>query len=43
MLPHLADWSGELIGGTAEAAAAYMHADVERWDKVIKAAGVKLE
>ena len=43
MLPHLAEWSGEVIGGTPQAAAAYMRADVERWDKVIKAAGVKLE
>ena len=43
MLPHLADWSGEAIGGTPAAAAAYMRGEVERWNKVIKAAGVKLE
>jgi tripartite-type tricarboxylate transporter receptor subunit TctC len=43
MQPHLAEWSAEAIGGTPEAAAAYMREDVGRWDKVIKAAGVKLE
>jgi tripartite-type tricarboxylate transporter receptor subunit TctC len=43
MLPHLAEWSGEAIGGTPQATAAYMREEVERWNKVIKAAGVKLE
>ena len=40
---HLAEWSGEAIGGTPQATAAYMREEVERWNKVIKAAGVKLE
>ena len=43
MLPHLAEWSAEPIGGTPQETAAYMREEVERWDKVIKAAGVKLE
>ena len=43
MQPHLAEWSAEAIGGTPEATAAYMREEVGRWDKVIKAAGVKLE
>ena len=43
MLPHLAEWSAEAIGGTPQATSAYMHEEVERWNKVIKAAGVKLE
>jgi tripartite-type tricarboxylate transporter receptor subunit TctC len=43
MLPHLAEWSGEAIGGTPQTTAAYMREEVARWDKVIKAAGVKLE
>ncbi len=43
MQPHLAEWSGEAIGGSPQAAAAYMREEVERWNKVIKAAGVKLE
>ncbi len=43
MAPHLAEWSGEAIGGTPEATGAYMREEVERWNKVIKAAGVKLE
>ncbi len=43
MLGHLAEWSGEAIGGTPQATAAYMREEVERWNKVIKAAGVKLE
>jgi tripartite-type tricarboxylate transporter receptor subunit TctC len=43
MLPHLAEWSGEAIGGTPQATATYMREEVERWNKVIKAAGVKLE
>jgi tripartite-type tricarboxylate transporter receptor subunit TctC len=43
MLPHLAEWSAEAIGGTPAATAAYMREEVERWNQVIKAAGVKLE
>ncbi len=43
MLPHLSEWLGEAIGGTPQATAAYMREEVERWNKVIKAAGVKLE
>jgi tripartite-type tricarboxylate transporter receptor subunit TctC len=43
MLAHLAEWSGEAIGGSPQATAAYMREEVERWNKVIKAAGVKLE
>jgi tripartite-type tricarboxylate transporter receptor subunit TctC len=43
MLPHLAEWSAEPIGGTPQATAAYMREEVERWNKVIKAAGIKLE
>jgi tripartite-type tricarboxylate transporter receptor subunit TctC len=43
MLPHLSEWSGEAIGGSPQATATYMHEEVERWNKVIKAAGVKLE
>jgi len=43
MQPHLVEWSAEAIGGTPDATAAYMREEVTRWDKVIKAAGVKLE
>ncbi len=43
MQPHLANWSAEAIGGTPAAMAAYMRAEVERWNKVIKAAGVRIE
>jgi tripartite-type tricarboxylate transporter receptor subunit TctC len=43
MLPHLAEWSGEAVGGSPQATATYMREEVERWNKVIKAAGVKLE
>jgi tripartite-type tricarboxylate transporter receptor subunit TctC len=43
MLAHLAEWSGEVVGGDPQATAAYMREEVERWNKVIKAAGVKLE
>jgi len=39
----LANLSAETIGGTRAANAAYMREEVERWDRVIKAAGVKLE
>jgi tripartite-type tricarboxylate transporter receptor subunit TctC len=43
MAAHLAEWSAEAIGGTPQETAAYMRDEVERWNKVIKAAGVKLE
>ena len=43
MAAHLAEWSAEAIGGTPQQTAAYMREEVERWNKVIKAAGVKLE
>ena len=43
MAAHLAEWSAEAIGGTPQETAAYMREEVERWNKVIKAAGVKLE
>jgi tripartite-type tricarboxylate transporter receptor subunit TctC len=43
MLPHLAEWSAEAIGGTPQETSVYMREEVERWNKVIKAAGVKLE
>ena len=43
MAAHLAEWSAEAIGGTPQQMAAYMREEVERWNKVIKAAGVKLE
>ena len=39
----LNDLSAEPVGGTPEATAAFMRAEVERWHKVIKAANVKLE
>ncbi len=35
--------SAEIVGGTTQATAAYMREEVERWNKVIKAAGVKLD
>ena len=39
----LADLSAEPVGGTQAETAAFMRAEVERWNKVIKAANVKLE
>ena len=39
----LADLSAEPVGGTPAQTAAFMRAEVERWNKVIKAANVKLE
>jgi tripartite-type tricarboxylate transporter receptor subunit TctC len=39
----LSDLSAEPFGGTPQATAAYMHAEVDRWYKVIKRANVKLE
>ncbi len=38
-----ADLSAEPVGDTPAEAAAFMRADVERWNKVIKAANVKLQ
>jgi tripartite-type tricarboxylate transporter receptor subunit TctC len=43
ILKRLADLSAEAIGGSPQATAAYMREEIERWHKVIKAAGVKLE
>jgi tripartite-type tricarboxylate transporter receptor subunit TctC len=37
------EFSAEPVGGTPQATAAYMREEIERWHKVIKAAGVKLE
>jgi hypothetical protein len=39
----LTELSAEPIGGTVQATAAYMKEEIERWHKVIKAAGVKLD
>jgi len=39
----LVQLSAEPIGGTPQAAAAYMREEIERWHKVIKAANVRLE
>jgi len=39
----LPDFSAEPVGGTPQATATYMREEIERWHKVIKAAGVKLE
>lgn len=39
----LTNLSAETIGGTREANAAYMREEVERWNRVIRAAGIKLE
>jgi tripartite-type tricarboxylate transporter receptor subunit TctC len=35
--------SAETFGGSAETAAKYMRAEVERWSEVIKAADIKLQ
>jgi tripartite-type tricarboxylate transporter receptor subunit TctC len=35
--------SAEIFGGTPAKAAQYMHEEVGRWDKVIKAAHIKLQ
>jgi tripartite-type tricarboxylate transporter receptor subunit TctC len=43
LAPRMADLSAEVVGGTTAATAKYMREDVERWNKVIKAANVKLE
>jgi tripartite-type tricarboxylate transporter receptor subunit TctC len=42
ILDRLAQLSAEPIGGTPQATADYMRAEVERWHNVIKAANVKL-
>jgi len=39
----LADLSADPVGGTVSETAAFMRAEVERWNNVIKAANVKLE
>ena len=39
----LADLSAEPVGDTPAEAAAFMRAEVERWNKVIKAANVRLQ
>jgi tripartite-type tricarboxylate transporter receptor subunit TctC len=43
LAPRMADLSAEVVGGSTEATAKYMREDVERWNKVIKAANVKLD
>jgi tripartite-type tricarboxylate transporter receptor subunit TctC len=43
IVARLAQLSAEPIGGTPQATAAYMRAEIERWHKVIKAANVKLD
>jgi tripartite-type tricarboxylate transporter receptor subunit TctC len=43
MQSHLANWTAEVIGGTPAELAAYMREEVERWNKVIKGAGVRVE
>ena len=35
--------SAEIVGGTPQATVAYMKEEVERWNNIIKSAGVKLE
>jgi tripartite-type tricarboxylate transporter receptor subunit TctC len=37
------NFSAEPVGGTPQATAAYMREEIQRWHKVIKAAGVKLD
>jgi tripartite-type tricarboxylate transporter receptor subunit TctC len=43
ILERLPNFSAEPVGGTPQATAAYMREEIERWQKVIKAAGVKLD
>ncbi len=43
MQSHYPNWSAEPIGGTPAQTAAYMREEVERWNKVIKAAGIRIE
>ena len=39
----LPDFSAEPVGGTPQETAGYMREEIERWHKVIKAAGVRLD
>ena len=39
----IADLTGEPVGGTPQATAAYFRAEVERWKKVITSAHVTLD
>jgi tripartite-type tricarboxylate transporter receptor subunit TctC len=41
--PRMASLSAETVGGTLKETADYFHAQVDAWNKVIKAANVKLE
>jgi tripartite-type tricarboxylate transporter receptor subunit TctC len=43
LAPRFAALSATVVGGTPQQTAAYMRAEVERWNKVIKAANVKLQ
>jgi tripartite-type tricarboxylate transporter receptor subunit TctC len=43
IIQRLVQLSAEPIGGTPQATAAYMREEIERWNKVIKAANVKLD
>src|SRR5262249_9783742 len=43
LVSRLGEFSAEPVGGSPEETAKYMHAEVERWQNVIKIAGVKLE
>jgi len=43
LAPRFATLSAETVGGTPKETADYMRAEVERWNKVIKAANVKLQ
>jgi tripartite-type tricarboxylate transporter receptor subunit TctC len=43
MLARFVEFSAEAVGGSPQDTAKYMREEVERWNNVIKAAGVKLE
>jgi tripartite-type tricarboxylate transporter receptor subunit TctC len=43
MRDHLKKLSAEVLGGSVEASAKYMHEEVGRWSDVIKAADIKLQ
>jgi tripartite-type tricarboxylate transporter receptor subunit TctC len=43
MLSRFVEYSAEVVGGSPQEAARYMREEVERWNGVIKAAGVRLE
>jgi tripartite-type tricarboxylate transporter receptor subunit TctC len=43
ILARFAEFSAEAVGGTPAETAKYFREEVERWNNVIKAAGVKLE